>query len=212
MVTFNHQTATNTPLPENVEDFKLHMPSSLTPQACHQFCQPILLQMEEHICDTEAHDTLEDLCHHLPTWSHTNKWKITNVTRQIHNTQVWEWQACIDDYIHVASSKYRRVWATLLALWGHGDWEEELQVLDQSDVQVLNERQLTMKEKDEIRAVQRHVGIEDNDEDVEDEWVTTTAATVRAGQRRLSWIWFNGTTCEDINDPATWAGKYLWFS
>ena len=34
---------------------------------------------------------------------------------------------------------------------------------------MLNEQQLTMKEKDEIRAVQCHVGIEDNDEDVEDE-------------------------------------------
>ena len=60
-----------------------------------------------------------------------------------------------------------------------------------------------MQEKDEIRAVWRHVGIEDNNEDVEDEQATTTAATVGVGQRRPSWIWFNGTTCKDINDPAT---------
>ena len=95
--------------------------------------------MEEHICDAEAHDALEDLCHHLCTRSHTNKWKIANVTRQIHNTQARERQAHIDDHVRVVSSKYRRAWATLLALRGHGDWEEELRVLDQSDVRALNE-------------------------------------------------------------------------
>jgi len=40
-----------------------------------------------------------------------------------------------------------------LALQGHGEWEEDLQVLNKSDVQALNEQELSMQEKDEIRAV-----------------------------------------------------------
>ena len=100
MVGFDHQSYGDTSCLDNIEDFKLYMPSSLSPCTCHQFCQPSLLQMEECIQDAEAHDAIEDLWHHLHTWSHANKWKIANITGQIHNTCAREWQACIDDHVH----------------------------------------------------------------------------------------------------------------
>ena len=64
-----------------------------------------------------------------------------------------------------------------------------------------------MQEKDEIRAVQHHVGIDVDDDKVDDEQAPVAAAAVGAGQRRPSWIWYNGTTCEDILGPATRAGE-----
>ena len=48
-----------------------------------------------------------------------------------------------------------------------------------------------------------YIGIEVDDDEVDDEQAPIAAAAVGAGQRRLSWIWYNGTTCEDIQDPAT---------
>lgn len=65
--------------------------------------------------------------------------------------------------------KYGKAQASLLSLWGYGDWEKELQVLDKLDVCALNEQDLSMQEKDEIRAVQCHVGIEVDDDELDDD-------------------------------------------
>lgn len=42
-------------------------------------------------------------------------------------------------------------------------------MLDQSDVRALNERELSAQEKDDIRAIRRQVGIEVEEDDVDDE-------------------------------------------
>lgn len=80
-------------------------------------------------------------------------------------------------------------------------------MLDQSDVRALNERELSTQEKDQIRAIRRRVGIV-IEEDIDDERAPVAAAVVGAGQRRPSWIWYNGNNCEDMKDPATRAGEY----
>ena len=67
MVGFNHQSYMDTPSPDNVEDFKLYIPSLLLPHTRRQFCQPNLLQMEEWIWDAEAHNAFEDVQYHLHT-------------------------------------------------------------------------------------------------------------------------------------------------
>ena len=174
MVGFDHWSYRDTSCLDNIKDFKLYLPSSLSPCTHCQFCQPSLLQMEECIWDAEAHDAFEDLQHHLHTWSHANKWKIANITGQIHNTCAREWQAHIDDHVCASVLKYGKAQASLLSLWGYGDWEE-LQVLDKLDVCALNEQELSMQEKDEIRAVQCHVGIEVDDDELDDEWVPIAA-------------------------------------
>lgn len=207
MVGFDHHSYADTPSPENVEDFKLYMPSSIPLHSRRKFCQPSLLHAEERIRDAEAHDALEDLRHHLRTRSYANQWKIANVVGQIHNTRARERQATIDDHVRTAATQYRKARAALLALRGHGDWEQELRVLDQSDVRALNERELSTQEKDQIRAIRRRVGIV-IEEDIDDERAPVAAAVVGAGQRRPSWIWYNGNNCEDMKDPATRAGEY----
>ena len=47
MVSFDYMSYTDTPSPDNVEDIKLYMPSSLLPHTHHQFCQLTLLHLEE---------------------------------------------------------------------------------------------------------------------------------------------------------------------
>ena len=116
MVGFDYRSYMDMLSPDNVEDIKLYMPSSLPPHTRRQFCQVTLLHLEERIRDAEAHDALENLHHHLCTWSHTNKWKISNITGQIHYTRVQEWQACIDDHVHTSASRYHRAWVALLDL------------------------------------------------------------------------------------------------
>ena len=155
----------------------------------------------------DACNAIEELYHHLHTQSHLNMWKTANVIGQIHNTWVWELEAHIDDHVHTSAMRYQRAWEASLDLQGHGDWEEELQVLDKSNVRALNEWELTMKEKNEIRVVQCHVGIEVSDDEVDDESVPIAAAAVGTGQWRPSWIWFIGlpTLQGDRAKSRTWA-------
>lgn len=89
-----------------VEDIKLFVPSDLSKTEIHRYCPHSLASLEDHICFAEASDSLEDLCHHLRTRSFTNKFKIANVTGQIHNTQAREVQHRINDRVRTAELRY----------------------------------------------------------------------------------------------------------
>ena len=70
----------------HVEDCRLYMPSDLSQSDCRKYCPGGLSDMEDRLRFAEACDTLENLRHHLQTRSFANRFKIANVTGQIHNT------------------------------------------------------------------------------------------------------------------------------
>jgi hypothetical protein len=96
-------------------------------------------------------------------------------------------------------------------LRGKGPWEETLRVLEQLDVRVLNERELSAQEKEDICHMQERVGVVMEADDANTERVAATAASVGEGQRWPSWIWFTGNVHEAIDDPLTHSGEYLNF-
>jgi hypothetical protein len=126
---------------------------------------------------------------------------------QIHNTHAQETQHHIDDKVQAAELQYCRARNTLLKLRGNGPWEESLKVLEQSDVRVLNEREMTAQEKEDIRRVRERIGVVVETDIANQERVVTTMAAVGEGQRRPSWIWFTGNVHEDVDDPLTQAGE-----
>jgi hypothetical protein len=193
--------------PAHVEDCKLYMPSELSELDRHRYCPAGLAAMEDRLRYAEASDALEDLRHQLRTRSFTNRFKVANVTGQIHNTRARETQHRIDDKVRSAELRYRRARWALLNLRGKGAWEDTLQVLEHSDVRALNERELTAQEKEDIRRVREKAGIIVDGDEVNAERVAATVAAVGEGQRRPSWIWFTGNSFEDMNDPLTRAGK-----
>jgi hypothetical protein len=68
-------------------------------------------------------------------------------------------------------------------LRGKGEWEQVLQVLEvleRSDVQALNERQMTQQEKDDIEWVRLQVRV--TMDGIEDERVIATVAAIGEGQ------------------------------
>jgi len=143
----------NTSSSTHVEDCKLYMPSDLSQSDRRKYCPGGLSGMEDHLQFAEACDTLENLHHHLRTRSFANRFKIANVTGQIHNTHARETQHRIDNKVQAAELQYQHSRNALLRLRGHGSWEEKLQVLKQSDVRALNEQEMTAQEKEDIRQV-----------------------------------------------------------
>jgi hypothetical protein len=184
------------------------MPSDLSVTNRRKYCPDRLATIEDRLRHAEASDSLEDLRHHLRTRSFTNRFKIANVTGQIHNTRAQESQHCIDDKGRVAELRYRRAREALLKLRGKGSWEDSLKVLEQSDVRALNERELTAQEKEDIRHLRERNGVVAEAEDINMERVVGHVAAVGEGQRRPSWIWFTGNVHEGMDDPFTRAGEY----
>jgi hypothetical protein len=193
----------------HVEDCKLYMPSDLSNADRRKYCPGGLPGMEDRLRHAEASDSLENLRHQLRTRSFTNRFKIANVTGQIHNTRARETQHRIDDKVHAAELQYCRARDALLKLRGKGSWEESLKVLERSDVRALNEREMTAQEKEDIRRLRVRTGMVMEADDVNAERVVATVAAVGEGQRRPSWIWFTGNTHESANDPLTHIGEYM---
>jgi hypothetical protein len=193
----------------HVEDCKLYMPSELSAQDRRKYCPAGLPAMEDRLCHAEATDSLENLHHHLRTCSFTNRFKIANVTGQIHNTRARETQHCIDDKVRAAELQYQRARGALLKLRGNGLWEESLRVLKQSDVRALNERELTVQEKEDVRRVRERIGVVVDKDDANTERAAAAVAAVGEGQRRPSWIWFTGNVHEGVDDPLTCRGEYI---
>jgi hypothetical protein len=81
-------------------------------------------------------------------------------------------------------------------------------VLEQSDVRALNERELTVQEKEEIRRVRERGGVIVEEEDANAERVIAGTVAVGEGQRRPSWIWYSGNSHESVDDPLTRLGKH----
>lgn len=132
--------------PRHPKDIRLFMPSELSkPDHC-KYCPNGLSDLEDRIHYAEASDALEDLRHHLRTRSFTNKFKIKNITGQIKNTRAQEVQHRINDKVRTCELKYWRACDAVKKLHGSGDWEQVLQVLDKSDVRVLNECKLNAQE------------------------------------------------------------------
>jgi hypothetical protein len=192
----------------HVEDCILYMPSDLSVTNRRKYCPGGLATIEDRLRLAEASDSLENLRHHLRTRSFTNRFKIANVTGQIHNTRARESQHRIDDKVRAAELQYRRAREALLKLRGKGSWEDSLKVLDHSDVRALNERELTVQEKEDICRLRERNGVVTGAEDINMERVVGRVAAVGEGQRRPSWIWFTGNVHEGLDDPLTRAGEY----
>ena len=171
-------TATN-----HIEDCKLFLPSGLNWCDHHKYCPAELVALEDHLHHAEATDTLEDICHHLHTWSFTTCFKIANVTGQINNTHSREVQHHINDKVQAAQLQYCWAWNTLMQLRGKGEWEKQLWVLEKSDVRVLNERQLMEQEKERY----------------------LSGAHARRGQYRWHRGWESGSHCSSSWWGAAWA-------
>ncbi|KAF8503804.1 hypothetical protein F5888DRAFT_1607135, partial [Russula emetica] len=97
-------------------------------------------------------------------------------------TRAQETQYHIDDKVRAAELQYRHSHDALMGLRGHGSWENQLQVLERSDVRALNERKLTTQEIKNICRVREWAGVVVEVDDVSAERVVATVAAAGEGQ------------------------------
>ncbi|KAJ7248186.1 hypothetical protein B0H12DRAFT_1203131 [Mycena haematopus] len=116
------------------EATRLFMPSELANAAARaRACVMGLAEVEARMRLGEASEALEAVRHGLRTRTMTNRYKLRHYTGQGMMTKGQGILRQINIKIHTAKLRYRYARAAVLALRGHGDWEEALKVLDDGD-------------------------------------------------------------------------------
>ncbi|KAJ7810812.1 hypothetical protein B0H14DRAFT_3756648 [Mycena olivaceomarginata] len=116
------------------EATRLFMPSELASNDLRATaCVTGLAAIEARMREGEADEALEAVRHGLRTRTMTNRYKLRNWTGQGMMTKGQGILHHINIKIHTAKLCYRYARAALLALRGHGPWEERLQILDDED-------------------------------------------------------------------------------
>jgi hypothetical protein len=130
------------------EATRLFMPSEIEQQTLRRrACVVGLVEVEARMREGEATEALESVRGGLCTRTMTNRYKLRNWTGQGMMTKGQGILRQINIWIHAAKLRYRYACAALLALRGHGIWEEKLRVLNEDDIRALNERALTAEER-----------------------------------------------------------------
>jgi hypothetical protein len=187
------------------EATRLFMPSELANSYVRgKACAPGLSELEARMHEGEASEGLEAVRHGLRTRTMTNRYKLRNWTGQGMMTKGLGILRHINIKIHAAKLRYRYARAALLALRGHGQWEERLHVLEDDDVRALNERALTAEEKS-----QNEHWAELGGAFIEGGVARASALAAGEGSHTLSWIWYSAGRAADENDLRLHDGAYL---
>ncbi|KAJ7507619.1 hypothetical protein B0H11DRAFT_1902704 [Mycena galericulata] len=175
---------------KEVESVKLYLPSALSSERAREnACAPRVAGIEARLRLVEATDALEELRRGLRMRTVTNRFKVKNVTGQRGNTRAQGIQHQVDVRIHAAKLRYRYSREAYARLVGSGTWEATLRVLNDEDVRAMNERALTVEEKNEEERL-REGGLLN---ELQQGGVVAAGVVVTGeGHRTLSWIWYQG--------------------
>jgi hypothetical protein len=186
------------------EAIRLFMPSEILDDGQRgRACVPGLCEVEARMQVGEAKEALEVVRDALRTRTKISRFRIRNYTGQGALTRGQGILRQVTIKLHIGKIHYRYARAALGVLRGHGEWEQELQVLREEDVRGLNERSISVEEElrleqlDELtRSLATPAGI-------------SVAAGLAAGEgaHTLSWIWYKAGKPLDENDPKLHEGK-----
>ena len=175
------------------ENIRLYLPSELSSADRDRACAAGVADAEARIRHADASEALDDLRRYLRTRTCLNKWRVKNVVGQHQGTRSRVLQHRTDIKVQAAKTRYKHARNALLILRGPGEWELTLQVLQDGDVRALNERELTLREKEQrdFRTANGNRLADDSREGV------AVEGTLGEGRRMLSWIWMTVSTDEN---------------
>ncbi|KDQ52862.1 hypothetical protein JAAARDRAFT_197930 [Jaapia argillacea MUCL 33604] len=188
-------------LPENL---KLYLPFKLSSNLRGQVCLPGLVDLEARLQFAEATDALCTLRHHLHMQTHTNWFKIKNVTSQVANTRFQTILRRVEGKVDSAVRQYNHTHGSYLSLKGHGSWENTLQVLNPGDVHGPNEKDIQDTEVLDAERLADWTGVQTGaGTGGRVKAHRTGGGTVEVGEGccELSWLWTQVEADESSNDP-----------
>jgi len=188
------------------ESFHLSLPSFFPDNRRRAACNEGLPEIEGRLRLAQCHDALRGLLHNLRVKSRMMHFKKNNIRGQRDGVQSRMVINRVHERTRKYASKYRECRARLLLLQGHGDWELQLQVLEDGDIRSYTDPRLL------VAGPGRRGTVEENAEPqvtpqipentVDNIFDNDNERTQRDGtgetRRELSWIW--RTSKLDISD------------
>ncbi|KAF9023539.1 hypothetical protein BDZ89DRAFT_955587, partial [Hymenopellis radicata] len=184
------------------EEMKLFLPSELKKRdrLLDRACVAGLVDAETRLREAECREALQDLRQGLRTRSAAHMFTVRNITGQNPTTRAEGIQRKIQVRIQLNKLRYRWARNTLFQLKGHGQWETELRILEDTDIRGLTERMLSAQEENDRNRL-RDLGI--IDETVLDPASSDAVIAPGEGRRQLSWIWHALTEIGADDDVST---------
>ena len=193
------------PSTDNPEDVEIWLPSRI-PDATQRLgiCRDGLPAIEERIRTAQCHDALEGIRHTLKIKSRMIFFKNKNVRGQRDGTRSRSVIDRIHERARTLAAKYRASRVAKRALSGPGEWENELQVLEDCDVRGYQDpNQLRVRKgrrgtlDDEQVADVEADSPKDIDDEERDIRLINEERERRDGtgetRRTISWIWMSRT-------------------
>ncbi|KAH7917395.1 hypothetical protein BV22DRAFT_1026398 [Leucogyrophana mollusca] len=163
------------------EDIKLWLPSDLDVRTRVEMCSTRLINIEGDLREAQCYDALDKLRNRLCTKFHYIHHRNINIRGQRSNTRAHALIDHMDDHIAAAATKYNRACEVLVALKGHGSWENELRPLGRNDISPPNGDDITIERlNDEIGAD----GHKKSRRQLEE-----MRRGLGQGRKAVSWIW-----------------------
>lgn len=110
------------------------MPSRLSPAVWTSVCTNNVATIEDQLREAQCCDALVKLQNYLHTRTHFIKHRNSNIRGQRANTRANTLIDSLSSKIHRAVKKYRAARSALHGLRGAGPWEQELHVLQSTDI------------------------------------------------------------------------------
>ena len=191
------------------ENTRIYLPSQLQPLIRDAVSATELVQTEEVVREAQMGQSLDDLRRELRARMFANKFKVKNVTGNRYMTRARDWMKRIDEKVLAAKHEYQMARAAYLALHGRGPWQEKFKELRDEDVRGINERALSVQERQERRAAREAAGLEDDE--IAAEPMADGCYPGERDRQPISWLWYTFSTGrrgdEDENSPEVHAGK-----
>ncbi|KAH7909277.1 hypothetical protein BJ138DRAFT_1115126 [Hygrophoropsis aurantiaca] len=166
------------PEPENIT---IWLPSELDPRTRANMCTPSLVDIEIKLREAQCFDALDKARNHLRTKFHYIKHRNFDVRGQRPNTRAHALIDRMGDRVNASAAKYERARHALIALKGHGTWENTLRPLLKTDLSPPNGEDINIEDpNDEIAANGRKKSKKQLEELRKD---------LGQGRKVVSWIW-----------------------
>ncbi|KAH7917632.1 hypothetical protein BV22DRAFT_1108535 [Leucogyrophana mollusca] len=131
------------------EDIKLWLPLDLDVRTRVEMCSTRLINIEGDLREAQCYNALDKLQNRLRTKFHYIHHCNINIRGQRSNTRAHALIDRMDDHIAAATTKYNRAREALVALKGHGSWENELRPLSRNDISPPNGDYITIERLDD---------------------------------------------------------------
>ena len=178
---------------EHAEDINLWLPSAVDSSIRDELCMPGLSIIEDRLWTAQCYSALESICYALQLKTHMCDFRNKNSRGQCEGLRSRVQIDRIAWKANSAAHKYRAACTAKSNLVGPGSWEQELQLLLDSDIRSYTNPDLEANRQGKKRRRNQPLDEGEEDENIDD-LLDNNWQPAGESRRVISWIWRTSST------------------